>query len=364
MTVKERQRDFLIIALAFALITAGHIVHGYYRVEYRTLYRLLYFIPVIFAAFRFGLKGGIVAPLVASVLYLPDIALFVGRISADQIPDILDVLLFNVIGWITGVMVHLESRRNLSYRALVRELAFRAYEKRQLEEQIHRSERLASLGQLVAGMAHEIRNPLGIANTTVQVMKKEYRDDQNLQEYATVILDELDRMNRVLGQFLNFARPAAGESKPVKIPELIESVRSLTSRYLKEHAVTCFVDVPGGLPEITADAGALKQALVNLIFNSVDAMPSGGRLMLSAGLSQNHLKITVSDTGLGIRPEDRPKIFDPFFSTKETGFGLGLAVVHRIIDAHGGYIEVDSEPGSGASVSLNLPLKVGEEGGA
>lgn len=362
--MKGRKRDVLIIALAFALITAGHIVHGYYRVEYRAFYRLLYFIPVIFAAFRFGLKGGILAPLVASVLYLPDIALFVGRIPAEQISDVLDVLLFNVIGWITGVMVHLEWRRNLSYRALVRELAFRAYEKRQLEEQIHRSERLASLGQLVAGMAHEIRNPLGIANATVQVMKKEYREDPNLGEYASVILEELERMNRVLEQFLNFTRPTAGERKPLKVGDLIEDVRSLTSRYLQERAVTAFVDVPEDLPEVNGDSGALKQALVNLIFNSVDAMPSGGRLMLSAGQSQNHLKITVTDTGVGIRPEDRSKIFDPFFTTKETGFGLGLAIVHRIVDAHGGYIEVDSEPDKGTSVSLNLPLKVGEAGGA
>lgn len=361
--MKGRRRDLLVIVLALAVITAGHIVHGFYRAEYQAFYRLLYFIPVLMAAFRFGLKGGIAAPLVASVLYLPDTALFVGRIPADQLPEVLDILLFNVVGWIVGVMVQSQERKNRRYQALVRELAVRASEKRQLEEQIHRAEHLAGLGRLVAGIAHEIRNPLGIANATVQVMKKEYRDDPNLGEYASVILEELERLNTAIERFLNFARPASDERRPLKAAELIEDVRSLMSRYLKEHAVTMFVDAPDDLPPIVADGGAIRGALVNLIFNSVDAMPSGGRLMLSAGLGQNHLKITVSDTGAGIRPEDRPKIFDPFFTTKETGFGLGLSVVHRIIDAHGGYIEVDSQPGKGTSVSLNLPLDTGAEAG-
>lgn len=354
---RDEIKDVVFTGVLLAAITLVHFFHAPGRVEYHALYRVLYFLPVIFASFRFGLKGGIVTPLIASVLYFPDIILYVGRIPPEQIPLVLDVFLFNAIGWITGVMSQAEQRQKRRYRALAMELTLRMAEKRELEEQVRRADKLAALGELVSGVAHEIRNPLGILRTTAQVMEKEYAGDPNALEYVGVIKEEADRINRVIKDFLGFARPARMQFEELDVPAALDEVAGLVSRYAAEHKVNITIEAEPDLPAVMADAHSLKQAFINLIFNAVEAMGEGGDLGIRVWLNGAYLAITFADTGPGIRPEHRKKIFDPFFTTKETGTGLGLAVVHRIMDAHGGYIEVESEVGRGTEITLNLPLE-------
>lgn len=373
----EKAIDLVFITAALGVVTALPYFTVVGLPEYAAIYRLLYLIPVVFAAFRFGAKGGVITPFIASLLYSPHLILFVGQIPSELIPEILDIVLFNAIGWVIGILAEGEARQKARYLAAARaqavareelqqraltiarmneELAQRMAEKGQLEEQVNRAEKLAALGQLVAGVAHEIRNPLGILRATAQVMQREYQADPNATEYIRVIKEEGDRMNRVVGDFLNFARPGRMDPQMILVSDVISDVVNLTSRYLREHNVTARVDSMTAEPPVLADGGGLKQALVNLIINSVQAMPHGGEVHISAMTHGHFLRVSVSDTGTGIPEETKDKIFDPFFTTKESGTGLGLAVVHRIVDAHSGFLEVDSKLGQGATISINLPL--------
>lgn len=375
-----RVRDALLIGAALAVITYLHYTTPPERIEYHALYRAAYYLPVIYAGLRFGLTGGVAVPIVASLLYAPWVILFIGRPEQGVLPAIADILLLNGAGWVTGMLQEVESRRRREYllyaekqrevreelerRAvriseMNRELEHRLNEKKELEEQLRRADKLAALGQLVAGVAHEIKNPIGVVKTTVQVMEREFTGNEHVAEFTRVIKDECDRMNQRLSQFLGFARPAEPALADVDPREAVETTLEMLGKYLPERRVTVEKELEAGLPAARADASQLRQVLLNLIINAVEAMPDGGELTIGANLNRDdpgYVTFVVGDTGAGIPEPDLARIFDPFYTTKPTGTGLGLAVAHRIVDAHGGFIEVESGPGQGTTFRVSLPV--------
>lgn len=375
-----RVRDALLIGAALAVITYLHYTTPPERIEYHALYRAAYYLPVIYAGLRFGLTGGVAVPIVASLLYAPWVILFIGRPEQGVLPAIADILLLNGAGWVTGMLQEVESRRRREYllyaekqrevreelerRAvriseMNRELEHRLNEKKELEEQLRRADKLAALGQLVAGVAHEIKNPIGVVKTTVQVMEREFTGNEHVAEFTRVIRDECDRMNQRLSQFLGFARPAEPALADVDPREAVETTLEMLGKYLPERRVTVEKELEAGLPAARADASQLRQVLLNLIINAVEAMPDGGELTIGANLNRDdpgYVTFVVGDTGAGIPEPDLARIFDPFYTTKPTGTGLGLAVAHRIVDAHGGFIEVESGPGQGTTFRVSLPV--------
>lgn len=375
-----RVRDALLIGAALAVITYLHYTTPPERIEYHALYRAAYYLPVIYAGLRFGLTGGVAVPIVASLLYAPWVILFIGRPEQGVLPAIADILLLNGAGWVTGMLQEVESRRRREYllyaekqrevreelerRAvriseMNRELEHRLNEKKELEEQLRRADKLAALGQLVAGVAHEIKNPIGVVKTTVQVMEREFTGNEHVAEFTRVIRDECDRMNQRLSQFLGFARPAEPALADVDPREAVETTLEMLGKYLPERRVTVEKELEAGLPAARADDSQLRQVLLNLIINAVEAMPDGGELTIGANLNRDdpgYVTFVVGDTGAGIPEPDLARIFDPFYTTKPTGTGLGLAVAHRIVDAHGGFIEVESGPGQGTTFRVSLPV--------
>ncbi len=375
-----RVRDALLIGAALAVITYLHYTTPPERIEYHALYRAAYYLPVIYAGLRFGLTGGVAVPIVASLLYAPWVILFIGRPEQGVLPAIADILLLNGAGWVTGMLQEVESRRRREYllyaekqrevreelerRAvriseMNRELERRLNEKKELEEQLRRADKLAALGQLVAGVAHEIKNPIGVVKTTVQVMEREFTGNEHVAEFTRVIKDECDRMNQRLSQFLGFARPAEPALADVDPREAVETTLEMLGKYLPERRVTVEKELEAGLPAARADDSQLRQVLLNLIINAVEAMPDGGELTIGANLNRDdpgYVTFVVGDTGAGIPEPDLARIFDPFYTTKPTGTGLGLAVAHRIVDAHGGFIEVESGPGQGTTFRVSLPV--------
>ncbi|MHB8928450.1 MAG: sensor histidine kinase [Bacillota bacterium] len=375
-----RVRDALLIGAALAVITYLHYTTPPERIEYHALYRAAYNLPVIYAGLRFGLTGGVAVPIVASLLYAPWVILFIGRPEQGVLPAIADILLLNGAGWVTGMLQEVESRRRREYllyaekqrevreelerRAvriseMNRELERRLNEKKELEEQLRRADKLAALGQLVAGVAHEIKNPIGVVKTTVQVMEREFTGNEHVAEFTRVIKDECDRMNQRLSQFLGFARPAEPALADVDPREALETTLEMLGKYLPERRVTVEKELEAGLPAVRADDSQLRQVLLNLIINAVEAMPNGGELTFGVNLNRDdpgYVTFVVGDTGAGIPEPDLARIFDPFYTTKPTGTGLGLAVAHRIVDAHGGFIEVESGPGQGTTFRVSLPV--------
>ncbi|MCL4426404.1 MAG: ATP-binding protein [Firmicutes bacterium] len=370
--------DLLIIALLIlflAVVSFLHYTTGPQFHEYHSFHRALYHLPVIFAAFRFGIKGGVITALAASLLYAP--YLFWLREQAS--PLVLDVLLLNFVGWATGFLVEGERRQRRAYQGLFlqhrdalqdlalrsqtlekmhQELQTRVAEKGRLEEQVRQADRLAALGRMAAGLAHEIRNPAGIIKTTAQLLQKEFPNPE-LEEYIRVIVAEADRLNRILSDFLDFARPKKPERTLLDINELLEESVAIMERYLSERKVEVVKEYSPGPLLVLADGNQLKQVFFNLMMNAAEAMPGGGRIFVRTSSDGDRVRLDLRDTGQGIVPADRERIFEPFFTTKEGGTGLGLAVAHRIIDLHAGIITVQSEPGLGSTFTIRLPAKQG-----
>ncbi len=225
---------------------------------------------------------------------------------------------------------------------------------KQLEEQLRRSERLASLGRLAAGVAHEIRNPLSSIKGFATILAGRFKEDNRSRQIADVMVQEVERLNRVVSDLLDFARPTELNRRAVSCAELIRSSIRLVEEDARDHQVQVEFAVHPEDLEIEADPDRFAQILLNLYLNALHAMENGGRLKIEAFESSGEVLLTVSDSGTGISAEHLPQVFDPYFTTKSQGVGLGLANVHKFVEAHGGEIEVESTPGAGTTFTIRL----------
>ncbi|MDF2522692.1 MAG: hypothetical protein K0R31_333 [Clostridiales bacterium] len=229
-------------------------------------------------------------------------------------------------------------------------------EVKKLQQQLLRNERLAALGELSTGVAHEIRNPLGIIKAIEQTMKVQLKANEEAVKELEIIDEEIDRANRVIESLMEFGKPGKDEKAFQDVNLILEDVLAITNKYLLQHKVTIEVE-KSELPEILADSEQLKQVFINIVFNAAQAMPTGGILRISTQNLQNGLvKIAFADTGIGIEEENIEKIFNPFYTTKDEGTGLGLSIVHRIVESHCGRINVFSKVGTGTTFEILLPL--------
>jgi two-component system sensor histidine kinase AtoS len=228
-------------------------------------------------------------------------------------------------------------------------------ETKQLQRQIMRADRLAALGELVAGIAHDIRNPLTSIRGFMQYLQKS-SDPADWREYGPLIIREVDGLNRIIGELLEFAKPYPPRYGLVQVNDLIREMLLLVKKRADAQSIGIELDLDPLLPYIEADGEQLKQVLLNLIINACQAIPDKGIITVSTEMeSRDRMVAHVKDTGTGIAPENLERIYDPFFSTKPAGTGLGLAVVQRILNGHRGGIEITSEPGSGTDVKISLP---------
>lgn len=230
-----------------------------------------------------------------------------------------------------------------------------------LEEQLERSSHLASLGRLVAGVAHEIRNPLGIMKATVQVMQDEFAGQEQSQEYLVVLNEQIDRQNKIIRELLDYAKPVPPIFQTVNVNDIVKSLFGFSKSYFQQQQVEAHFEPADDLAPVSADVEKLKQAFLNLMFNAVEAMPQGGQLIVRTTSKEGLVTVEFIDNGRGIPEGDIARLFDPFFTTKNTGTGLGLAMVHSIIELHRGKIEVQSKPGEGSVFRITLPVEQGEE---
>ncbi len=227
-----------------------------------------------------------------------------------------------------------------------------------LKREVETSRRLASLGRLAAGVAHEIRNPLSSIKGFATYFKERYRDNPDDQKTSEIMIQEVDRLNRVITQLLEFARPPVVQKKRASLQSLIQHSLKMIERQASAKQIRVLPHLPSEIREVNLDPDGINQVLLNLYLNAVEAMDPGGTLSVSLSVDDGSawVKIMVSDTGSGIRKDDVEHIFDPYFTTKQTGTGLGLAIVHKIIEAHGGEVRVESEIGRGTTVTVLLPV--------
>ena len=225
---------------------------------------------------------------------------------------------------------------------------------RRAQEKALRQERLAALGQMAGGIAHDLRNPLSVIASAVYYLKMVQTDAEDVViEYLDMIADEVKTADRIVADLLDFARDKTVVLRAVDIEEIVAHV---LDRKPPPPGVGLAIQIPEDFPPACVDSGHLKQILINLIVNAYQAMPDGGMLSISASVVDGQVRLEVADTGEGISPENMEKIFEPLFTTKSRGIGLGLAISKKLVEANRGRLEVESQPGEGATFRLILPV--------
>ncbi len=264
-----------------------------------------------------------------------------------------------IIGTITVVMCGLFVTLIFVVRRGEGIIEKRAVERLKLEEQLRRAEHLSSIGEMVAGISHEIRNPLGIIRSSGELLKKKIATLDPANSIPDIIVEETVRLNNIITDFLDFAKPKNPDFMPCHIEDILEKNIIFLAQQFKESGCKVETVRASDLPEVFADSNMLYQAFLNILINSMQAMPDGGKISVS--VSSNHAGICIlfEDEGVGVPEDLLNKIWDPFFSTKDKGTGLGLGIVKKIIEAHNGIVEISNRPVRGVQVRVKIPARQG-----
>jgi len=354
---------------------------------YHAIHARLCYIPIILAAIWFGVRGGVGTAVGIAGATLP--YAFLGGPHVSRADEFTEMIFYVAIGLTAGTLIELQRRERRRREALAGELA--------------RERHLASLGEMAAGLAHEIKNPLGSIKGSAEILGDDFPAGHRKHEMMKVLVEETDRLNQVVEDFLNFARPRSIEPRPTDVNRLVNEVLSQIELMPSAGGIRIERDLDSDLPRASLDPEKLRQVFLNLALNALSAMPEGGtlrvetRVMLRASspsepplpvspsrvsspsepsrsvpsrresppspsvspsqASKRHITITFRDTGRGIAPEDLERIFDPFFTRSEKGTGLGLSISHTIVKNHGGRIEVAPVHPHGSAFSVILPLQ-------
>ncbi len=459
------RKTLIFICVSVVIITLLHYFTLVPKTDLHDFYRRLYYIPIIVAAFKFRLRGGILTSIGVSLLYAPHMTVYFGVIDIEVLNQILEIIMFIVIGIVTGFSVESDYKKkklleiqvkqhtdlenytqnildsitnvfitldrdlcvhsinkegrdilNLTDSNIGEDLSsvFENYEDvekvlnrvvvkekkelgietkcnsnnpnglfvklyayplknilnktegvvvvledvseiRKLESQIKRAEKLSAVGVLASGIAHEIRNPLGIIKTISQTIVHDIKDN-DIKEGIEIIIHEVNRANNVIIGLLDFAKPSIGQVKAQSIGNIIKEILMITHNYAHQYNVKINSNIDEDIM-VMLDEDKIKQAFVNILFNSIQAMPNGGNIYIEVSSNEYWANITFRDEGTGIPQDQLEKIYEPFYTTKDTGTGLGLPITHRIIEEHKGSMEISSVIGAGTTINMYLPLE-------
>jgi len=233
----------------------------------------------------------------------------------------------------------------------------RAQERLRLKEQLNRAAHLSALGEMAAVISHEIRNPLGIIRSSAELLKKKVTGFDPNNTIPDIVIEESSRLNDIITDFLKYARPRPPRLAPCRIEDVLEKNLTFLSTQLEGKGYSVQKTIGDNLPAVTADADMLYQAFLNIFINALQAMPDGGQIILQVQAKPDVLEVIIADQGGGVPQEILGKVWDPFFTTKDKGTGLGLGIVKNIVDAHGGDIFIENGSDGGARFIIHLPLQ-------
>ena len=325
------------------------------------IFQRFYYLPIILAGLWFGFRGGLACALTVSVVYAPHILFQWGEGLTLGMEKYLEIVMYNVVGAVTGFLSQRERERSLELQRTAegleqsnRQLQAQSARIIAVEEQLRRSEKLSTLGEMAAVLAHEIRNPLGSIRGTAEILRDDFQPGTPKYEFIEIQIKETERLNHVVEDFLRLARPQAAEMRRCSLREELETIVTLTANEARQRGINLAFEQPTDEMAVTGDGEKLRQAFLNIILNALQATPAGGSVTITAEHADNACEVRFSDTGPGIPAEVRERIFEPFFTTKPDGTGLGLAVTRKIIEAHGGTMIVESEEGNGTTVVVRI----------
>ncbi len=363
---------WLVIAVLVIIISIFHYTTPTMNWQYHLIFMEAYFIPILIAAFQFGLRGGLGIAIAVSIIYFPHVMLQWGGLIESNLMRFLQLGLFNIIGYLTGLKSEAELREKQKYQKVAEELRYsfdqleqQSEQLSELEEQLRFSERLAVVGELTASLAHEVRNPLGSIRGATEILQEELPETGRSNEFFQILIQETKRLNQVLENFLNFSRKHNKEEIQYSFNEVIRSVVQMLAPNAKKSKIKFEISLPDTPVTLCGDPNHLRQIMMNLLINSIHVLDSGGEIQISADIltkqkkkagGEKFIELEIRDQGPGIPAENLERIFKPFYTTKPQGTGLGLAIVRRLVDENNWKIEVRSKPGQGTTFKLFIPV--------
>jgi two-component system sensor histidine kinase HydH len=358
MLLAPRFQAVVIAVLVIALAFVTWIIPPHAMVLHNILHHLN-ILPFMLAGLVFGWRGALKALVLATVLQAPTIHRHWYHAPVDAQDQIVELSIFGAAGVIAGILADRArmQRRRVELTKLELELVYT--ELRENIQQMKKTERLTAAGQLSASLAHEIRNPLASISGAAGILARGQASEASREECLDILTKESQRLNKLLTNFLDFARPRLPRFQWTEPGTVVQSVVMLAQHAAARQNVTLEDRLPTALPEIECDAEQVKQVLLNLLLNAIQATESQGVVTIHSYSSRGEMCIEVVDRGHGIAPEDMDHIFDPFFTTKENGTGLGLAVAANIVAQHGGSLtcQPNGNGQKGMTFCMKLPLE-------
>lgn len=351
----NRWRKAMLLA-SILLLAATHWLVPRPEQHFHNFVYHLNFIPILMAGMLLGWPCSLLATALTVVAEFP-LAWELWRDDAVYLTDqIGETAVFAAAGVVAGYLAERARRQKEHLERTSGELEKVYLELQQNLDRLRKAERMYAVAELSANLAHEIRNPLAGISGAAGILKRGNATPENVRECLEIIDKESQRLNKLLTNFLSFARPRAPRLKPTDVGSVIDSVVALAARSEEARSIVFQRRMDDPLPEVECDAEQLKQVLLNLVMNAVQATAEGA-VQLDACVREKQVIIAVRDEGAGISAEQQDRIFDPFFTTKENGTGLGLAIAAKIMEQHGGALTAENVPGHGLTMMVHLPLE-------
>ena len=349
------KRALGIFGVMLAITIAHYVISPSFYLWHEILERL-YYLPIVFGALSFGWRGGLLSAACAAICYVPHVLM-----SSNGAPQVMaaryaEMVVFVAVGVVTGVLADREQKRQLELQSTADELRKTHAQLESSVDQLRQADRLSAIGQLAASLAHEIRNPLGSIEGAVDICERTVNEDKR-REFLGIIKKEAGRLNALLTNLLDFARTRMPQIQPVEIGGLVKAVLSLVAHNAQQRGIQLKSEIPSDFPLVECDSQQIQQALLNITLNALQATPSGGTVLLSVAKQDDCVFMRVKDEGKGISEADSKRIFDPFYTTKEGGTGLGLAVSYQILFQHRGRILAERNFDAGMTFTLTWPLR-------
>lgn len=341
---------------AIAIISGLHYVTDAQHVVWHGVYQRLYYGPVIIGAYWYGVGGGLLTAVAASVSYVPHIHMAWSGNLPYSASQYVEIVMFHVVGLLVGLLAGQQRRLTARYQRAAESLEKANVELRDSHEQLVRADRLSALGEIAAGLAHEVRNPLASVKGALEIVAARVQPGTPESEFSEVGQKELARLDALLTEFLTYARPHAPELRKADLDGVMDHVAALLGPEAERAGVTIEIEREQAIREALVDPEQIQQVFFNVILNSLQVSPAGARVRVQRHHTGDSVVIEVSDEGPGIPSDHLSRIFDPFFTTKEKGTGLGLAISARIVAAHGGDISARRGSDRGTCVRIRLPL--------
>lgn len=346
-----------ILTVAIGLVSLLHYVMPTTMVVWiHPLLQRAYYVPILLGALWFGWRGGIAFAALAGASYIPHIVMAWKAEPEYTAAQYVEIGMFFLIATLTGVLADHERAQRHKVEENARQLTEVNAQLQNSFERLRRADRLSALGELSAGLAHEIRNPLGSIEGAVQILGRPHLSEDTRDEFRDLASREVVRLKGLLTNFLEFARPQSPRIVASEIGLLLDSVAKLSSETATMAKVTINVECGQELPPVSVDPEQIRQVLLNLVINAVQATPGGGRIILRANQDGDWVRVEVEDEGTGIPSEDVERVFDPFFTTRSNGTGLGLSIAYQIVNQHGGHIGTRRNAERGMTFSVTLPI--------